>query len=186
MKSFFYLAIAALSILAGCASIEPPLASTALPEKGFGYISSLAYTSTTQDFSLTLENTATGKKYGLPLGDSSSPAANLSDKITAIKVPTGKYKLVNWSDDGIFLNGLKNSASGAHPLMQAFTVSDGSVTVLGRFILDRDVKAGFPYTWITNSIRPGPISEKEVKELFHAAYPLLTEKSLSCLACTDY
>lgn len=178
-----YFFVSTVLALSGCAALEPTLPSTSTVEPNFGFVSAQSYTSTSRGFGLVIQNIGTSKRYGLTLGADTQPAATFTDKVTAIKVPAGQYKLVNWSSGDPFVHSLQNADSSRNLLMQPFNVTDGSVIVLGRFILDKNVREQYFSTEIKSEIRLGRISTKETQDAFHEQYPMIKESSFLCLSC---
>lgn len=183
MKLVTFAATLALSALAGCASMELNLPADARVESNFGYLAALSYTTTAKGFSVVVKNTKTGEQFGVPLAENVSTLPNLSDKITAIKVPAGTYQIVGWTHGTGLLHDWRPGK--LHPVADSFSVQEGSVLALGRFVIDYNSVLKYPLMKEHNAIAVSNVSRKELHDAFRSVYASFNEKAFSCFLCSD-
>jgi hypothetical protein len=183
MKRTLFVAALVLAAFGGCASVEPLLSADARIERNFGYLAALSYTTTAKGFSVVVKNTATGSQYGVPLGENVSTLPNLSDKITAIKVPVGTYQIVGWTHGTGYLRTW--TPGKLHPVSESFSVQEGSVVALGRFVIDYSSVLKYPSIHERNAIAASNVSRKELHDAFRSAYASFNEKAFSCFLCSE-
>jgi len=180
LRYLFLLAIA--GTLAACASIEPVVRHTASPEPSFGYIAGSFTRSGAGAFAFIIRNVESGAEYGMPIGEDSLMINDFSSLIIAIKIPPGRYEVLHWITYGtITKERLSKSEIKNAYLARPFTVEAGSVVHLGSF----SVATTLPLGHIEWTIASNPMTSREAKAGFLAAYPTFENHLFSCRLCSD-
>lgn len=173
-------ALAALSLIVGCAAIEPALKPTAAPEGGAAYIGGKFSRSNSGGFAFGLVNLTSGAEYAISLGEDTTLPTDIKDQILAIKVPPGRYALNHWFTYAT----VTKERSRKHPITNSalsapFTVAAGSVVFLGSFAAESDY-SGPQWVW---TIKPRVVGRTDAQRDFAEAYPLLRNLSFACQLC---
>lgn len=186
MKKRFFALLTVAALGSSCASLDPELLPTAQPEKETAYLAGITYSTSAERFGMVVQNTRTMNRYALPLSGNVSSLPTLSDRVSAIRVPEGEYKVIGWSGDSQIMHTVDSGQSPSSALLQSFYAGEGSVIVLGRFILDSSVDGRYSLSPVQhNRIRTSSFSVQEARDAFAARYPQLPTKAFSCLTCNS-
>jgi len=173
------IALIALSVaLFGCANLQPVVAKSSKQEAISGYVTGYFSRVGHDGFAFILTNVTTKTEYAMPLGE--------KDKVAAIKVPPGLYKVSHWMTYEILSNDkLSKRPVSNSELSNLFTVEPGSVIYLGNFSLTS--------TWVPElykstshwEIKPTSVTLKEAQTAFQSAYPAFSGYTFECILCVE-
>lgn len=169
-----------LTLLAGCATIEPAVQAAAGPEPGMAYVAGQFTRSNSGGFAFVIKDVDLGKEYAMSLGEDSTWPSDVNEQVIAIKLPPGRYALTQWFTYAT----LTKERSRSHPitnpeLSKSFRLNSGSVMFLGGFKVDTAVQGGQIY-W---SIKPRVLREERAQQAFDATYPGLGKLAFECRLC---
>ena len=173
-------------ILGGCVSVQPILGSDAVADTSAGYISGQFTRVKLSGFGLVVKETVSGAEYVLPMGEDSNLPSAVFLQTVVIKLPPGTYRIAQWvtyatlTKETITRRSLENS-----PLSAPFKVMPGGVVHLGRYNLGGNKEFGFSGMVMNFSIKPLPVTQREVQDGFTQTYPKLASLPFQCLLCVD-
>jgi len=169
-----------LGLLAGCATIEPAVPTTARPETGMAYVAGQFSRSNSGGFAFVLQNLDSNAEYSMSLGVDGSWPQDVKAQVLAVKLPPGRYAVKQWFTYAT----LTKERSRGHAitnseLSRPFQVGSGAVLFLGGFSADTTTR-GNQIFW---SIKPRLLKEDEAQAVFQSAYPALAALPFECHLC---
>ncbi len=172
--------------LGGCAVVQPVVAPTAAADPASGYVAGQFTRQKGSNFAFVIKAEEGGKEFLMPLGEDTSMPTAITAQTVAIKLPPGKYKLVQWLSYATLTKEINTRRPITNPLLsQPFEIRAGQVLHLGAFSLSQTFVGGYPYSTTYLRIEPVRRTEAEVKADFASTYPPLAQQPLSCVLCTD-
>ncbi|MEZ0232565.1 MAG: hypothetical protein ACAH12_06975 [Methylophilaceae bacterium] len=180
MKGLRIAFVMALSLMSGCASIEPSIKPSDAADSEAAYVAGKFTRFNSGGFAFVLVNQTSGKEYNISLGNDSALPKNVADQVVAIKVPPGMYTLSYWFTYGTLTKERSDKHAITNLALSApFLASSGSIVFLGKYLADTDFSSGRAF-W---SIKSQKISETQAREDFAEAYPILGKLEFFCQNC---
>jgi hypothetical protein len=177
----------ALSILSGCANVQPVLGADSAADPGAGYVAGQFSKAKAANFAFVIRAADGGKEYMMSLGDDVSLPTAMKERTVAIKLPPGSYSVTQWVTYATLTKEIITRKDiGASVLTTPFTISPGSVTHLGSYqLLQSEQAFSYPNITVRYRIKPIPLLERTVREDFILAYPKLADQAFRCVLCID-
>lgn len=171
-----------VSMLVGCASIQPTVMSSAVPDPASGYLAGTFSRVSSGGFAFVVKNMRTGEEFGMPLGEDGLLPKDVNNQVIAIKLPPGDYAVTEWYTYATLTKerSAKKPISNRY-LAMPFKVEAGKVMYLGYYLVSTSSGGGYTY-W---TVKPRPIGLSEAKAAFASAYPAFVQHDFACQLCLD-
>lgn len=180
------ISILLLGILAGCANVQPVVATHSAADAGAGYVAGHFTRMKGRAFAFVLK-ADDGREFTMPLGEDSTLPTEVKDQTVAIKVPPGQYTVVRW----ITYATLTREVTSRQPigstsvLGRPFAVQPAGVIHLGSYDLSHYTQGGYPVITTHLRIQPRRATQSQLQRAFAETYPNLAALPLRCVLCAS-